>query len=188
LCEVARHGGCRAASLGGQMGIKTLIILLLALASTGCPRNYELDNHKATLAAGSIEQSAHTIQTELSAARPHADPTGQAHIDSASRATTSIQTQIPAIATSLSEAESIKADNDHLRADFWSFRQRGLYLRIKVALIGLVALWGICGAVQLFAAGTPYARIAYWVLHISTGFVFWIFGKIKGFLSGYANR
>lgn len=161
-----------------------LILLLAVLAlATGC-QHFSADNRKAVLAAGSVEQSATTIKAELLAARPHADGIGQAHIDSAQREATSIQSKMPPINTSLAEAEEVKADRDRLKDDWLSFKQRELILRIKVALM----IWGaviiISWAVMTFAAGTPYEAIATPVFHVSTIFVFWI----KDWLVGLVKK
>lgn len=163
------------------MGIK--IFLLSALLLTAGCQHFAADHRAAVLAAGSIEQSATAIKAELTAARPHADLAGQAHIDSGLREATSIQTKIPPINKSLAEGEQAKIERDRLKADWLSYKQRQLILYLKVAFWIWCASCVLCVAVMTFMPGTIYAAIAKWTLHILTAFIIYAGGKIVGWMN-----
>jgi len=91
-------------------------------------------------ASAGLAENLSTAHGEIVATQPHADATGQAHLQSADAAVTAAKTKLPAINAGLAQVAPLQAKVNTLEKQFWSPRQRGLFLVVSIAVGSLLAV------------------------------------------------
>lgn len=150
-------------------------ILWMVLLNAGCAAPTVIAN-KGSVASAGLSEDLDTAHTEISTAAPHADPVGKEHLKSADAAIGSGKQKLPAINAGLAQVAPLEAENTKLKKEFFSPRQRGLFLVVGLSVAGL----GIVLTVLYFATpfGAPVGAFCAMAFHVLTLGVFKIAHRI----------
>ena len=184
----------KVVGFGAWLIFTCLVAAFLVTAGTNCGKwVHDFQAQQGHVASAKLDQELDTAHTEITAAVPHTDATGQAHLQSADAAIQDGKaSKLPAINTALNalqsendrlkkENDQLKTDNKQLRSEFWSPRQRGLFLVVTFSIAGLAVALTLC--FFLTPAGPVIGTIAAYAFHILTlgipKLFSWIVARIK---------
>lgn len=162
-----------------------LVAFFAIVAGSGCNSVAETGK-TGVIASGALSQDLDTIKSEAGAAKPHADPIGQTHLESLLTAVASAASKMVPINAALAAYQTIENENEQMKASFLSYRQKHDFWYT----VGAIAIAvGVLAALYFFTSfADPIGKLAYWAFHILTGGIFWVGGKFSAWVKSLSAK